>query len=93
MLASVARCRCNFHGPCTTMATIISHTEFRAWRALRGDLHIAELLTIIRLLAADRRAATRDAITLLRETRNQVNAATAAEFDNIIAELEIASLH
>src|SRR5205814_140009 len=44
MLPSVARCRCIFHGRCTTMATIISHTEFRAWRALRGDPHIAELL-------------------------------------------------
>jgi hypothetical protein len=69
-------------------ATIVSYAQLQAHRALRGNPDTAELLAIIRALADDRRLATAEAVQLLREARRQVDAATAAELDKILGELE-----
>jgi hypothetical protein len=71
------------------VGAVVSHAQLQAYRALRGDPDIPELLAILRELAADRRIAISEAIEILREARDQAPM-IAAEIDGILAELETA---
>jgi hypothetical protein len=74
------------------VAAIVSHAQLQAYRALRGDPDIPELIEILRALASDRRIAIAEAVAILREARDQVRLFTvAAEINKLIAELEAAT--